>query len=71
VLKVLRKGLGLTNSQQELDIKILTVNSWVMHAQVAKNFTNSDENIMLAGDAAHRFPPAGLLFFIILYSIVN
>lgn len=32
-----------------------------MHAQVADSFTNSHENVFLAGDAAHRFPPAGQL----------
>ena len=38
------------------------MNSWTMHAQVADSFTNSHENVFLAGDAAHRFPPAGLYF---------
>lgn len=30
-----------------------------MHAEVAEKFVSSDNRIILAGDAAHRFPPAG------------
>ena len=35
------------------------MNSWTMHAQVADRFCNRHGNVFLAGDAAHRFPPAG------------
>jgi 2-polyprenyl-6-methoxyphenol hydroxylase-like FAD-dependent oxidoreductase len=31
----------------------------VMHAEVAEKFVSCDNRIILAGDAAHRFPPAG------------
>ena len=66
--RLLKKGLGLSPSKggstpNEPDIKVLSVNSWTMHAQVADSFTNSHENVFLAGDAAHRFPPAGLHVF--------
>lgn len=30
-----------------------------MHAEVAERFTCCGNRILLAGDAAHRFPPAG------------
>ncbi|PSR84782.1 Tetracenomycin polyketide synthesis hydroxylase, partial [Actinidia chinensis var. chinensis] len=30
-----------------------------MHAEVAEKFISCDKQITLAGDAAHRFPPAG------------
>lgn len=30
-----------------------------MHAEVAEKFVSCDNRIILAGDAAHRFPPAG------------
>lgn len=30
-----------------------------MHAEVAEKFISSGSQIFLAGDAVHRFPPAG------------
>lgn len=30
-----------------------------MHAEVAETFLAGNNRIILAGDAAHRFPPAG------------
>ena len=58
--------------QQQIDglnISILSIRKWSMHAQVADNFyyhsnpkigNNSDpQHVFLVGDAAHRFPPAG------------
>lgn len=45
---------------QELsDIDVIDIKPWVMHAEVAEKFVCSDNRIILAGDAAHRFPPAG------------
>lgn len=45
---------------QELpDIKVIDIKPWVMHAEVAAKFVSCDNKIILAGDAAHRFPPAG------------
>ncbi|GAV85453.1 FAD_binding_3 domain-containing protein [Cephalotus follicularis] len=41
------------------DIDVIDVKPWVMHAEVAEKFVNCDNRILLAGDAAHRFPPAG------------
>lgn len=42
-----------------LSIDIKTVKQWVMHAQVAERYISNHQRIILAGDAAHRFPPAG------------
>lgn len=41
------------------DIDVMDVRPWVMHAEVAEKFLSSSNRIVLAGDAAHRFPPAG------------
>lgn len=42
-----------------VDVNVKDVKPWVMHAEVAEKFVSSDNRIILAGDAAHRFPPAG------------
>ena len=68
VQRLLRKGLGFDSAvsskkMNDLEIKVLSINSWTMHAQVAESFSNSHNNVFLAGDAAHRFPPAGELFY--------
>ena len=68
LIKLLRRGLGFqdphtaTQSPQSppsLPINILTVNTWTMQAQVAERYQSPCGGIFLAGDAAHRFPPAG------------
>ncbi|KAA8529739.1 hypothetical protein F0562_034161 [Nyssa sinensis] len=41
------------------DIDVIDIKPWVMHAEVAEKFMSRDNRIILAGDAAHRFPPAG------------
>ncbi|KAL2510328.1 FAD/NAD(P)-binding oxidoreductase family protein [Forsythia ovata] len=41
------------------DIDVMDVKPWVMHAEVAESFLSCNNRIILAGDAAHRFPPAG------------
>ncbi|XP_042063668.1 putative polyketide hydroxylase [Salvia splendens] len=41
------------------DVNVLDVKPWVMHAEVAQSFLASNNRVILAGDAAHRFPPAG------------
>ncbi|KAL9261234.1 putative polyketide hydroxylase [Drosera capensis] len=41
------------------DIDVVDIKPWVMHAEVAEKFLTNDNHIILAGDAAHRFPPAG------------
>ena len=60
VLTTLRQGLGLSAAQQQaLPITVLTTNTWTMHAEVAEAFQSPCGRVFLAGDAAHRFPPAG------------
>ncbi|XP_019200546.1 PREDICTED: uncharacterized protein LOC109194092 isoform X2 [Ipomoea nil] len=41
------------------DVKVMDIKPWVMHAEVAEKFLSCGNRIILAGDAAHRFPPAG------------
>ncbi|CAL5395988.1 unnamed protein product [Camellia sinensis] len=41
------------------DIDVIDIKPWVMHAEVAEKYMSCDNRIILAGDAAHRFPPAG------------
>ncbi|XP_010103188.2 uncharacterized protein LOC21390160 isoform X2 [Morus notabilis] len=41
------------------DLDVIDIKPWVMHAEVAEKFLCCDNRIVLAGDAAHRFPPAG------------
>ncbi|KAI3426776.1 FAD_binding_3 domain-containing protein [Psidium guajava] len=41
------------------DIDVIGVKPWVMHAEVAEKFLSCDNRVIIAGDAAHRFPPAG------------
>ncbi|XP_021746639.1 uncharacterized protein LOC110712483 [Chenopodium quinoa] len=40
------------------DIAVIDIKPWVMHAEVAEKFDFNNQ-VFLAGDAAHRFPPAG------------
>ncbi|XP_071715943.1 uncharacterized protein [Rutidosis leptorrhynchoides] len=41
------------------DINVVDIKPWVMHAEVAEKYLACENRIILAGDAAHRFPPAG------------
>ncbi|GAB4829326.1 hypothetical protein Ancab_040631 [Ancistrocladus abbreviatus] len=41
------------------DVDVIDIKPWVMHAEVAEKFLSYDNRVILAGDAAHRFPPAG------------
>ncbi|OMO60428.1 Aromatic-ring hydroxylase-like protein [Corchorus capsularis] len=41
------------------DIDVIDIKPWVMHAEVAEKYLCANNRIILAGDAAHRFPPAG------------
>ncbi len=54
-------GLGLkTEVDGNADVDILSVKPWTMSATVARSyFIGSSNRIILAGDAAHTFPPAG------------
>lgn len=41
------------------DVNVIDIKPWVMHAEVAERFLCRGNRVILAGDAAHRFPPAG------------
>ncbi|VVA92426.1 unnamed protein product [Arabis nemorensis] len=41
------------------DLNVADIKPWVMHAEVAEKFLCYENRVILAGDAAHRFPPAG------------
>lgn len=41
------------------DVDVQDVKPWIMHAEVAEKFISCQGRVLLAGDAAHRFPPAG------------
>ncbi|CAH2034018.1 unnamed protein product [Thlaspi arvense] len=41
------------------DLDVADIKPWVMHAEVAEKFMCYENRVILAGDAAHRFPPAG------------
>lgn len=41
------------------DVEVIDIKPWVMHAEVAETFVSCNNRVIIAGDAAHRFPPAG------------
>lgn len=41
------------------DIQVLDIKPWAMHAEVAEQYVGCNNRVILVGDAAHRFPPAG------------
>ena len=69
VRKIVASGLGIdkynNNSNSDFthndeDIEILSIKPWTMAATVAPSYLIGEQNrIILAGDAAHAFPPAG------------
>ena len=60
IVSLLRAGLGGgSEPQAAANLKILSVNTWTMHAEVASKYSDDGHTILLAGDSAHRFPPAG------------
>ncbi|KAF2292564.1 hypothetical protein GH714_025609 [Hevea brasiliensis] len=58
-LEICEKLIFKLVGRELLDIDVIEIKPWVMHAEVAEKFVNCDNRIILAGDAAHRFPPAG------------
>ncbi|KAG6554781.1 hypothetical protein Mapa_003801 [Marchantia paleacea] len=52
---LIRDVAGMPN----LEVDVRTIKQWVMHAQVAQTFSGFNARVFLAGDSAHRFPPAG------------
>lgn len=53
-------GLGLPRSHEDLcDFDVLSIRPWTMSSLVAQSYLNKSNNMVLVGDAAHAFPPAG------------
>ncbi|KAL2955096.1 hypothetical protein AAZX31_18G008700 [Glycine max] len=57
--KACEKLISKLVGQEFGDADVIDIKPWVMHAEVAENFICSGNRILLAGDAAHQFPPAG------------
>lgn len=58
------------------DLNVADIKPWVMHAEVAEKFMCCENRVILAGDAAHRFPPAEVLVcqiisILVLFMIEN
>ncbi|KAL6840352.1 hypothetical protein ACP4OV_030162 [Aristida adscensionis] len=41
------------------DVEVLDIKPWAMHAEVAEKYISCNNRVILVGDAAHQFPPAG------------
>ncbi|KAL3790414.1 hypothetical protein HJC23_013586 [Cyclotella cryptica] len=52
-------GRAPTKSERAYDFDVLSIRSWTMSSQVAERYVNDSHNVVLVGDAAHAFPPAG------------
>ncbi|ESW35727.1 hypothetical protein PHAVU_001G259800 [Phaseolus vulgaris] len=57
--KACEKLISKLVGQEFGDVEVIDIKPWIMHAEVAERFICSGNRILLAGDAAHRFPPAG------------
>ncbi|KAG1330831.1 2,4-dichlorophenol 6-monooxygenase [Cocos nucifera] len=44
---------------EPVDVEVVDIKPWVMHAEVGEKFVSCNNRVILVGDAAHRFPPAG------------
>ncbi|XVE92205.1 hypothetical protein REPUB_Repub01dG0076800 [Reevesia pubescens] len=59
VLQICKKLIFKLLGRELSDMDLVDVKQWVMHAEVAERFLCGNNQIILCGDAAHRFPPAG------------
>ncbi|KAM7464722.1 hypothetical protein LguiA_032843 [Lonicera macranthoides] len=57
--KMCERLISMLVGREFADIDVIDIKPWVMHAEVAEKYISHDNQIILAGDAAHRFPPAG------------
>ena len=53
----LKEKIQFITHQPINDVKIQHYGSWVLHGTVASNYFKN--SVVLAGDSAHSFPPAG------------
>ncbi|KAL3776064.1 hypothetical protein ACHAWO_003710 [Cyclotella atomus] len=49
----------IVSNEYKYKFDILSTRSWTMSSQVAEQYMNQSQNVLLLGDAAHTFPPAG------------
>ena len=42
---------------ENIDVKVLQIDPWTVREAVANEYSNSEKNVFLLGDAAHRHPP--------------
>uniref|UniRef100_A0A453G3R3 FAD-binding domain-containing protein n=1 Tax=Aegilops tauschii subsp. strangulata TaxID=200361 RepID=A0A453G3R3_AEGTS len=59
VLQVCEQIIVKLVGWEPADIQVLDIKPWAMHAEVAEKYVGCDNRVILVGDAAHRFPPAG------------
>lgn len=52
-------GLALDDTSAATDVDVLTIRPWTMSSTVAESYLAGRSRVVLAGDAAHAFPPAG------------
>lgn len=53
-------GLALDDASATTDVDVLTIRPWTMSSTVAESYlAGPSKRVVLAGDAAHAFPPAG------------
>ncbi|KAL7460177.1 hypothetical protein ACHAXS_000639 [Conticribra weissflogii] len=50
---------GITDAKNEYRLDVLSLRPWTMSSLVAQKYVNDSDTVVLAGDAAHAFPPAG------------
>ena len=60
VREMIWAGLGMDkNEKKECEFDVLSIRPWTMSSLVAQSYVNKSNNLVLVGDAAHAFPPAG------------
>uniref|UniRef100_A0A2P2J1F8 FAD-binding domain-containing protein n=1 Tax=Rhizophora mucronata TaxID=61149 RepID=A0A2P2J1F8_RHIMU len=57
--EICKKLISKLVGRELSDVDVVDIRPWVMHAEVAEKFVSCNNQVILVGDAAHRFPPAG------------
>jgi len=52
-------GADSEANDEDMDFEILSIRPWTMSSLVAQRYFDDSGNVVLVGDAAHAFPPAG------------
>ena len=58
-MQICKKLIFKLGGRELSNVDVIDVKPWVMNAEVAEKYVCCGSRIILAGDAAHRFPPAG------------